>query len=228
MSCRATRRTSLALDPVAVPLRTASGEQDGFQPDEVSTLLEQLVSLLLAWNFEGTFGAEQIVKRVARRYDTKVEVSVGANVAILIVGERSSSFSRSPGVPPLDRVAAVRAPQLVLLHGVSLSHLPPHLPRRTRTTRNTADSTGAFDAETAQRCDRVVRDGQDGRVTPLSQAEGRGFEPHRPLDRTATDRRNRAGDLPGTAHASAGPSGTRSAAKAGSGAAYPFSVRVTS
>lgn len=64
------------------------------------------VPLLLAWSYEGTLRAEDVVKRVAARYGVKAEVAMLADSAVLSVGERTLVLSRTPTVPPLDQSRA--------------------------------------------------------------------------------------------------------------------------
>ena len=54
--------------------------------------------MLLAWSYEGTFHAEDMVKRVARHYGADVQVTVSADAAVLTVGRRTASFSSAPTV----------------------------------------------------------------------------------------------------------------------------------
>jgi uncharacterized membrane protein YjjP (DUF1212 family) len=76
---------------------------DGFE------LLRRLVPLLLAWSYEGTLRAEEVVKRVAARYGLEAEVAMLADSAVLSVGERTLVFSHAPTVPPLDQVSEAKA-----------------------------------------------------------------------------------------------------------------------
>ena len=65
--------------------------------------------MLLTWSYEGTFQAEDMVKRVARHYGADVHVTVSADAAVLTVGRRTASFSSAPTVPPLDQVTDFKA-----------------------------------------------------------------------------------------------------------------------
>jgi hypothetical protein len=76
--------------------------------DDVFELLRRVTLLVLVWSYEGTFRSEEVVKRVAHVYGTEAEVTVGADWAVLTVGERTASFSRAPTVPPLDQVSAAK------------------------------------------------------------------------------------------------------------------------
>jgi uncharacterized membrane protein YjjP (DUF1212 family) len=78
-------------------------------PDEVFGLLHRLTATLLAWSYEGTFRAEETIRRVGRAYGVEANATVGADSAILTVGDRTASFSHPPTVPPLDQVADFRS-----------------------------------------------------------------------------------------------------------------------
>lgn len=77
--------------------------------DDVFELLARLTELLLTWSYEGTFQAEDIVRRVGRRYGADVHVTVSADAAVLTVGRRTASFSATPTVPPLDQATDFKA-----------------------------------------------------------------------------------------------------------------------
>jgi uncharacterized membrane protein YjjP (DUF1212 family) len=96
-------------------------------PDEVFELLRQLTSLLLVWSYEGTFHAEAIVERVGRIYGVEAVATVGADSAVLTVGDRTASFSHAPTVPPLDQVSDFKSLLLEVEDG--------RLPAREVTTR---------------------------------------------------------------------------------------------
>ncbi|MEU4691521.1 threonine/serine exporter family protein [Actinoplanes sp. NPDC023714] len=72
---------------------------------ELLALLGPLTEWLLATSFEGTMTCEATVRDVAARYGHDVEVVFLADAALLTVGDRTLSFAREPGVPPLDEVS---------------------------------------------------------------------------------------------------------------------------
>ena len=74
-------------------------------PDEVFALLRELTRQQLTWSFEGTTEAESVIRRVAAAYGAHGEVTFLADAAVLTVGDRTASFSRTPLVPPLDQVS---------------------------------------------------------------------------------------------------------------------------
>jgi uncharacterized membrane protein YjjP (DUF1212 family) len=90
-------------------------------PAELHALLGDVTRLLLTWSFEGTMEAEQVVKRVARAYGAEAEVTMLADSAVITVGERTSSFSRAPTVPPLDQYSDLKP----LLEEIDGGHLAP-------------------------------------------------------------------------------------------------------
>lgn len=71
-------------------------------------LLTRLTDLLLRWSYEGTAGAERIVRRVAGHYAERVDVSFLPETAILTVGDRTVARSATPAVPPLHQVSALK------------------------------------------------------------------------------------------------------------------------
>ncbi len=77
--------------------------------DDAFELLRRLVPLLLAWSYEGTLRAEEVVRRVAASYGIEAEVAMLADSAVLSAGERTLVFSRTPTVPPLDQVSEAKA-----------------------------------------------------------------------------------------------------------------------
>ncbi|GAA4600616.1 uncharacterized membrane protein YjjP (DUF1212 family) [Actinoplanes octamycinicus] len=76
---------------------------------ELLQFLGPLTGMLLASSFEGTMRCEAIVRDVAAAYGHTVEVTFLADAAVLTVGERTLSFAREPGVPPLHRVSLIKA-----------------------------------------------------------------------------------------------------------------------
>ncbi|MFF5078038.1 threonine/serine exporter ThrE family protein [Actinoplanes sp. NPDC000266] len=77
-------------------------------------ILGPLVEWLLRGSFEGTARSERIVHDVARRYGYSVEVTFLADSALLTIDGKAYSYSREPGVPPLNQVTAFKR----LLHGL--------------------------------------------------------------------------------------------------------------
>src|SRR5262249_23566197 len=77
----------------------------------------RLVPLLLAWSYEGTVVAEEIVQRVARAYDVPAEAVFQADAAILTVAGETTAFAREPLVPPLDQVSDFKALVLAIEGG---------------------------------------------------------------------------------------------------------------
>jgi uncharacterized membrane protein YjjP (DUF1212 family) len=75
---------------------------------DVFRLLADLTDLLLRWSYEGTADAERIVTDVAARYGVRADVTFLSDAAILTVGERTTSRSATPVVPPLDQVSALK------------------------------------------------------------------------------------------------------------------------
>jgi uncharacterized membrane protein YjjP (DUF1212 family) len=88
-----------------VPHRRVTAVATETVPADAFALLRRLVPLLLAWSYEGTFRAEQTVRRVAAAYGVDVEVTFLADSALLTAGERTLAFARAPIVPPLDQVS---------------------------------------------------------------------------------------------------------------------------
>ncbi|BCY11343.1 threonine/serine exporter family protein [Actinoplanes sp. L3-i22] len=81
---------------------------------ELLGLLGPLTEWLLGSSFEGTVRCEAIVEDLGRHYGHHVEATFLADAALLTVGERTLSFSRAPGVPPLHQVTQVKQ----LLHRI--------------------------------------------------------------------------------------------------------------
>jgi uncharacterized membrane protein YjjP (DUF1212 family) len=75
------------------------------QSADVFALLRELTRQQLTWSFEGTTQAESVIQRVAAVYGAHAEVTFLADAAVLTVGDRTASFSRTPVVPPLDQVS---------------------------------------------------------------------------------------------------------------------------
>ncbi|KUL28137.1 threonine/serine exporter family protein [Actinoplanes awajinensis] len=75
---------------------------------ELLALLGPLTEWLLSSSFEGTMRCEAIVREVAGRYGHTVETTFLADAALLSVGERTLSFAREPGVPPLHQVTRTK------------------------------------------------------------------------------------------------------------------------
>ncbi|XVV08326.1 threonine/serine exporter family protein [Actinoplanes sp. CA-131856] len=71
-------------------------------------ILGPLVEWLLRGSFEGTARSERIVYDVARRYGYSAEVTFLADSALLTIDGRAYSYSREPGVPPLNQVTAFK------------------------------------------------------------------------------------------------------------------------
>ncbi|SNY52944.1 threonine/serine exporter family protein [Paractinoplanes atraurantiacus] len=71
-------------------------------------ILGPLVEWLLRGSFEGTERNERIVYDVAKRYGYCAEVTFLADSALLTVEGRAYSYSREPGVPPLNQVTAFK------------------------------------------------------------------------------------------------------------------------
>src|SRR5262245_30171545 len=87
---------------------TTTARSRSSSTDDVFELLKRLVALALAWSYEGTMRAEEIVRRVAARYGAEVEVTMLADSAVFTMGDRTASFSRVPTVPPLDQVSDMK------------------------------------------------------------------------------------------------------------------------
>lgn len=81
---------------------------------ELLNLLGPLTAWLLTSSFEGTMRCEAIVEEVAGAYGHTVETTFLADSALLTVGERTLSYAREPGVPPLHQVTKVKD----LLHAI--------------------------------------------------------------------------------------------------------------
>jgi uncharacterized membrane protein YjjP (DUF1212 family) len=73
--------------------------------DELLDLLGDLTDWLLASSFEGTMRCEAIVRDIAARYGHTVTATFLADTALVTVGERTRSYAREPGVPPLHQVS---------------------------------------------------------------------------------------------------------------------------
>lgn len=71
-------------------------------------LLRRLTDLLLRWSYEGTAGAEDVVRRVAARYGVTAEIAFLPDAAVLTVGERTVACAAAPTVPPLHQVSALK------------------------------------------------------------------------------------------------------------------------
>jgi hypothetical protein len=97
---QASREAVSAVEPGAEAVATGSVSED-----ELLGLLGPLVDLLLTWSNEWTMRCESIVCDVAARYGHTVEASFLADVAMIMVGERTLSFFREPTVPPLNQVS---------------------------------------------------------------------------------------------------------------------------
>lgn len=80
----------------------------GPSADELWSLLEPLVDLLLRSSYEGTVRCEAIVRGIAAHYGHEVHVVFLADSAMLTLGARTSSFAREPTVPPLNQVSALK------------------------------------------------------------------------------------------------------------------------
>ena len=87
---------------------TAPSSPAAAESAEVFDLLRRLVSLLLAWSYEGTMRSEEIIRSVAMRYGAEVEVTMLADSAVFTIGERTASCARAPTVPPLDQVSDLK------------------------------------------------------------------------------------------------------------------------
>ncbi len=68
-------------------------------------LVTSLTDLLLRWRYEGTVGAERVVRRVADRYGVPVDVAFLPDAAVLTVDGRTVVRSATPSVPPLNQVS---------------------------------------------------------------------------------------------------------------------------
>jgi uncharacterized membrane protein YjjP (DUF1212 family) len=88
--------------------------------DEPFALLGELTELLLRWSYEGTAGAEAIVRRVGACYDTPARATFLADQATVTVGERVLAFGATSIVPPLDQVSALKR----LLAEIDAGRLP--------------------------------------------------------------------------------------------------------
>ncbi|BCJ45787.1 hypothetical protein GCM10010168_57930 [Actinoplanes ianthinogenes] len=75
---------------------------------ELLGLLGPLSEWLLSSSFEGTMRCEAIVREVAAAYGHTVEATFLADAALVTVGDRTLSFAREPGVPPLHQVSTIK------------------------------------------------------------------------------------------------------------------------
>jgi uncharacterized membrane protein YjjP (DUF1212 family) len=71
------------------------------EADEVFGLVGDLAQTLLDWSWEGTVGVDDKIQRVAGSYDHDVETLVGAETAIIQMGDRQALLKGVPGIPPL-------------------------------------------------------------------------------------------------------------------------------
>jgi uncharacterized membrane protein YjjP (DUF1212 family) len=69
--------------------------------DDVFPLVTDLGQLLLDWSWEGTVGLEDKIDRTAEAYDQDVTTLIGAETAIIQMGDRDSFLKALPGIPPL-------------------------------------------------------------------------------------------------------------------------------
>jgi uncharacterized membrane protein YjjP (DUF1212 family) len=90
-----------------VPVPTRPEQPPGPRGD-AADLIASLADLLLRWSYEGTVGAERVVRRVADRYGVPVDVAFLPDAAILTVDGRTVVRSAAPTVPPLNQVSAVK------------------------------------------------------------------------------------------------------------------------
>lgn len=76
---------------------------------EVFPLVTDLAQLLLDWSWEGTVGIEDKIDRAAKAYDQEVTTLVGAETAIVQMGDRESLLKALPGIPPLAALDRLKA-----------------------------------------------------------------------------------------------------------------------
>ena len=94
--------------------RGPAGHPAGRPPDDAGTagdvfgLLAELTDLLLSWSYEGTAGNERTVVEVRERYGVRADVTFLPDSAVLTVGDRTTSRSATPLVPPLNQVSALK------------------------------------------------------------------------------------------------------------------------
>jgi uncharacterized membrane protein YjjP (DUF1212 family) len=85
----------------------ASHEQSSI--DEVFPLVTDLGQLLLDWSWEGTVGLEDKIDRTAQAYDQDVTTLIGAESAIIQMGDRDSFLKALPGIPPLAALPRLKS-----------------------------------------------------------------------------------------------------------------------
>jgi uncharacterized membrane protein YjjP (DUF1212 family) len=85
----------------------ASHEQPSI--DEVFPLVTDLGQLLLDWSWEGTVGLEDKIDRTAQAYDQDVTTLIGAESAIIQMGDRDSFLKALPGIPPLAALPRLKS-----------------------------------------------------------------------------------------------------------------------
>lgn len=76
---------------------------------EVFPLVTDLGQLLLDWSWEGTVGLEDKIDRTARAYDQDVTTLIGAETAIIQMGDRDSFLKALPGIPPLAALPRLKS-----------------------------------------------------------------------------------------------------------------------
>ncbi len=84
--------------------RTGGGDDPASQEpviDDVFPLVTDLGQLLLDWSWEGTVGLEDKIDRTAKAYGQDVTTLIGAETAIIQMGDRDSFLKAFPGIPPL-------------------------------------------------------------------------------------------------------------------------------
>ena len=85
----------------------ASHEQPSI--DEVFPLVTDLGQLLLDWSWEGTVGLEDKIDRTAKAYGHDVTTLIGAESAVIQMGDRDSFLKALPGIPPLAALPRLKS-----------------------------------------------------------------------------------------------------------------------
>jgi hypothetical protein len=76
--------------------------------DDVFPLVTDLGQLVLDRSWEGTVGLEDKIDRTAKAYDQDVTTLVGAETAIIQMGDRDSFLKAFPGIPPLAALGRLK------------------------------------------------------------------------------------------------------------------------
>jgi uncharacterized membrane protein YjjP (DUF1212 family) len=77
--------------------------------DDVFPLVTDLGQLLLDWSWEGTVGLEDKIDRTAQAYGQDVTTLIGAESAIIQMGDRDSFLKALPGIPPLAALPRLKS-----------------------------------------------------------------------------------------------------------------------